>query len=51
MDWRRIIRFKVGGELWEVPLYILVLMVLITLFLMAGGAYLGFQFGTNQVNP
>ncbi|NVK49322.1 MAG: hypothetical protein HWE09_06110 [Cyclobacteriaceae bacterium] len=51
MDWKRIVRFKVGGELWEVPLHVLILMALITLMLMLGGAYLGFRFGANQVNP
>ncbi|PZX54600.1 hypothetical protein LV84_02753 [Algoriphagus ratkowskyi] len=46
MNWKKIIRFKVGEVPWEVPLNILVLMGVITLILMSVGAYLGFQFGS-----
>ncbi|MBS9523362.1 hypothetical protein KIH41_14585 [Litoribacter ruber] len=48
MDFNKIIRFKIGGELWEVPLGVLLLVGGITLLLMIGGAYLGFTFGQNQ---
>jgi len=48
MDWKKIIRFKVGDIPWEVPLNILVLMLAITVVLMIGGVYLGFSFGKGK---
>lgn len=47
MDFKRIIRFKIGDVPWEVPLNILILMGVITLILMGVGAYMGFSFGSN----
>jgi hypothetical protein len=48
MDFNRIIRFRIGGEDWEMPLGVLLLLGGITLLLMIGGVYLGFMFGENQ---
>ncbi|MBN3521416.1 hypothetical protein JYB62_15505 [Algoriphagus lutimaris] len=45
MNWKKPIRFTVGGEKWEVPLNILILVILITLLLMFFGAWMGFSFG------
>jgi len=45
MNWKKPIRFTVGGEKWEVPLNVLVLVILITLLLMFFGAWMGFSFG------
>ncbi|MEP0712548.1 hypothetical protein [Algoriphagus sp.] len=45
MNWKRIIKFKIGDVPWEVPLDVLVLLGVITLVLMVLGAYFGFQFG------
>ena len=47
MNWKKIIRFKIGDVPWEVPLDVLVLVGAITLVLMGGGAYFGFQFGSS----
>ncbi|WP_169817521.1 hypothetical protein [Algoriphagus vanfongensis] len=51
MNWRRIIRFKIGDVPWEIPLNILLLLIAITVLLMAGGAYLGVQFAQSQASP
>ncbi|HSF55118.1 MAG TPA: hypothetical protein VLA71_15290 [Algoriphagus sp.] len=45
MDWKKPIKFKIGSEDWEMPLNVLVLLGLITLVLMAFGAWMGFRFG------
>ena len=45
MDLKKIIRFKIGSENWEMPLGVMLLVGGITLVLMIGGAYLGFRFG------
>jgi hypothetical protein len=45
MDLKKIIKFKIGSEQWEMPLGVLLLVGGITLVLMIGGAYLGFKFG------
>lgn len=45
MDIKKIIRFKIGSENWEMPLGVVLLVCGITLVLMIGGAYLGFKFG------
>ena len=47
MNWKKIIRFKLGDVPWEVPLDVLVLVGGITLVLMGVGAYFGFQFGSS----
>ena len=47
MNWKKIIRFKIGDVPWEVPLDVLVLVGAITLVLMGVGAYFGFQFGSS----
>jgi hypothetical protein len=46
IDWKKPIRFKIGDVPWEFPLNVLILLIGITLLLMIGGAYLGFQFGS-----
>jgi uncharacterized integral membrane protein len=45
MNLKKIIKFRIGSENWEMPLGILILLIAITLILMIGGAILGFQFG------
>jgi hypothetical protein len=45
MNWNKPIKFKVGDVDWEMPLSTLVLLLALTLVLMAGGAWLGYQFG------
>jgi hypothetical protein len=50
IDWKKSVRFKIGDLPWEVPLNIFVLLIVITLALMIGGAYLGFQFGSGSAN-
>lgn len=45
MDLKKNVKFKIGSEDWEMPLGVLILLILITLILMIGGAYLGFKFG------
>lgn len=45
MDLKKNVKFKIGSENWEMPLGVLMLLILITLILMIGGAYLGFKFG------
>ncbi len=49
MDWKKPVRFKIGDVPWEIPLNIFVLLMLITLILMAFGAYLGFRFGSGNL--
>ncbi|MDG1275872.1 MAG: hypothetical protein P8O16_01240 [Algoriphagus sp.] len=46
INWKKPIRFKIGDVPWEFPLNVLLLLIVITLILMLGGAYLGFQFGS-----
>ena len=48
MDLKKIVKFKLGSEEWEMPLGVLLLLGGITLVLMIGGAYLGFSFGERQ---
>lgn len=45
MNLKKIIRFKIGSEQWEMPLGVMLLVGGVTLVLMIGGAYLGFKFG------
>lgn len=45
MDLKKIIKFKIGSEDWEMPLGVILLLLGITLVLVFGGAYLGFKFG------
>lgn len=47
MNWKKIIRFKIGDVPWEIPLDVLVLLGVIALVLMGVGAYFGFQFGSS----
>jgi hypothetical protein len=47
MNWKKIIRFKIGDVPWEIPLDVLVLLGGIALVLMGVGAYFGFQFGSS----
>ncbi|MBN3584767.1 hypothetical protein JYB64_20415 [Algoriphagus aestuarii] len=49
MNWKKPIRFKIGGEDWEVPLDILILFIAITLLLMGFGAWMGFSFGGGEI--
>ncbi|MDF2156222.1 hypothetical protein [Algoriphagus sp. CAU 1675] len=49
MDWKKPVRFKIGDVPWEIPLNIFVLLILITLVLMALGAYMGFRFGSGNL--
>ncbi len=48
VNWKKPVRFKIGDVPWEIPLNVLLLVIAITLVLMAGGAYLGFQFGSGS---
>lgn len=48
MDLKKIIRFKLGSEDWEMPLGIVFLLAGITLLFIMGGIYLGYQFGNSQ---
>lgn len=48
MDFNKIIKFRIGSEDWEIPLGTLLLLLIITLILMIGGAYMGFKFGERQ---
>ncbi len=47
MNWKKIIRFKIGDVPWEIPLDVLLLLGAIALLLMGTGAYFGFQFGSS----
>lgn len=49
MNWNKPVKFKFGGEDWEMPLSTLLLVILLTLVVMLGGAWLGFQFGSGQL--
>lgn len=49
MDWKKPIRFTVGGEKWEIPLNTLILLIAITLLLMFLGAWMGFNFGGGKI--
>ncbi|WP_194775095.1 hypothetical protein [Pararhodonellum marinum] len=51
MNLKKIIKFKLGGELWEVPLGVLILFFSIAVLLMLLGAYFGFNIGENQFSP
>jgi hypothetical protein len=46
MNWNKPVKFKVGDVDWEMPLSTLVLLLALTMVLMAGGAWLGYQFGS-----
>jgi len=48
MDLNKNIRFEIGGEQWEMPLGVLLLVGGITLALMLVGGYLGYKFGQRQ---
>lgn len=48
MDLKKIIRFKLGSEDWEMPLGVVFLLAGITLLFIIGGIYLGYQFGNSQ---
>lgn len=48
MDLKKIIRFKLGSEDWEMPLGVVLLLTGITLLFIIGGIYLGYQFGNSQ---
>jgi uncharacterized integral membrane protein len=48
MDLKKIIRFKLGSEDWEMPLGVVLLLAGITLLFIIGGIYLGYQFGSSQ---
>lgn len=49
MNWNKPVKFKFGGEDWEMPLSTLLLLIFVTLILMLGGAWLGFQFGAGKL--
>lgn len=49
MNWNKSIKFKFGGEDWEMPLSTLLLFAFLTIVLMLGGAWLGFQFGAGKL--
>ena len=48
MNWNKPVKFKVGDVDWEMPLSTLVLLLALTLVLMVGGAWLGYQFGSGK---
>jgi hypothetical protein len=48
MNWNKPVKFKIGDVDWEMPLSTLVLLLALTLVLMAGGAWLGYQFGSGK---
>ncbi|HLT08614.1 MAG TPA: hypothetical protein VK014_13875 [Cyclobacteriaceae bacterium] len=48
MDFKKIIRFRIGTEDWEMPLGVVLLLSVITFLLILGGIYLGYQFGNSQ---
>ena len=48
MDLKKIIRFRLGSEDWEMPLGVVLLLAGIALLMVAVGAYLGFKFGNSQ---
>ncbi|MHA7131932.1 hypothetical protein [Algoriphagus namhaensis] len=49
MKKKKSIKFTLGGEKWDIPLPIFILLLLITLVLMLAGAWMGFQFGSGQL--
>jgi hypothetical protein len=49
MNWNKPVKFKFGGEDWEMPLSTLLLLIGLTLLLMVGGAWLGYRFGAGQL--
>ncbi len=48
MNWNKPVKFKVGDVDWEMPLSTLVLLLALTLVRMAGGGWLGYQFGSGN---
>lgn len=46
MNWNKPVKFKIGSEDWEMPLSALLLLLGLTLLLMLGGAWMGYQFGS-----
>jgi hypothetical protein len=48
MDFKKIIKFKIGSEKWEMPVGVIILLLGITLVLMIVGGYLGFKFGQSM---
>jgi len=48
MNWNRPVKFKISGEDWEMPLSVLILLIVLALVLMIGGAWMGFRFGSGQ---
>jgi hypothetical protein len=48
MNWNKPVKFKIGDVDWKMPLSTLVLLLTLTLVLMAGGAWLGYQFGSGK---
>jgi uncharacterized integral membrane protein len=48
MDLKKIIRFRMGSEDWEMPLGVILILAGITLLMVAVGAYLGYRFGNSQ---
>lgn len=48
IDIKKIVRFKLGSENYEMPLGIVLLLSGITLLFIIGGIYLGYQFGNSQ---
>lgn len=49
MNWKKSIKFKIGGVDWEMPLNVLLLLLFLTLLLMIAGLWLGFRFGSGQL--
>jgi hypothetical protein len=49
MNWNKPIKFKIGDVDWEMPLSTLLLLIFLTILLMAGGAWLGYRFGSGQL--
>lgn len=47
MDLKKIIRFKIGSEDWEMPMGIVFLMLAILLIMVLGAVYIGYSFGKN----
>ena len=45
MDLKKIIRFKIGAEDWEMPLGVALLLSTITILFIIGGIYVGYLFG------
>jgi hypothetical protein len=49
MDWKKIIKFKIGSEDWEMPVNVLLLLAVIAVALMGIGVWMGFRFGAGQL--